>query len=77
MTVTSDGESETINLSMTLEQLNSAKEIAAPQFIATAGKATATQADLYAALGEDIDGEMFSLAPATMNTFLALLLLFS
>lgn len=77
MTVTSEGESETINLSMTLEQLNSAKEITAPQFIATAGIATATQADLYAALGEDIDGEMFSLAPATMNTFLALILLFS
>lgn len=75
-TTLSDGESSTLNISMSLEQLNSVVPVNAPQFIPAAGISTNDQASLYAALGEDFTPDKFNLAPASTRSSLAFMLLF-
>jgi len=72
----SDGETTTLNLSLTLEQSNAAVPVTVPQFLPVAGVSTADQASLFAALGEDFDGAQFNLAPASVKTLAALLVVF-
>ncbi len=75
-TTLSDGEYTTLNMSMSLEQVNSVVTVSVPQFIPAAGISTNDQANLYAALGEDFTPDMFNLAPASTRSTVALLLLF-
>ena len=75
-TTLSDGEYTTLNMSMSLEQVNSVLPINVPQFIPAAGISTNDQASLYAALGEDFTPEKFNRAPASTRSSVALMLLF-
>ena len=72
----SEGETTTLNLSLTLEQSNAAVPVTVPQFLPAAGVSTADQAGLFAALGEDFDGAQFNLAPASVKTLAVLLVVF-
>lgn len=77
-TITDEGEAQTLNLSMTLEQLNAPPPISAPQFIPAAGVSTTDQASLYAALVND-DGsnsDAFNRAPATARSIAAFMFVF-
>lgn len=75
-TTLSDGEYTTLNMSMSLEQLNDVVPVNVPQFIPAAGISTNDQASLYAALGEDFTPEKFNRAPASTRSSVALMLLF-
>jgi len=78
--VTSDGETQTINLSMTLEQSDVCPPISAPQFIPGAGVSTSDQTSLYSALfGANEDGttqEAFNNAPVSLRSLSALTIIF-
>ena len=71
-----EGETTNLNLSTTLEQSNAAAPVTVPQFLPAAGVSAADQASLFAALGEDFDGAQFNLAPASVKTLAALLVVF-
>ncbi|NCB73276.1 MAG: hypothetical protein EOM51_00815 [Clostridia bacterium] len=79
-TVTSDGETQTINLSMTLEQSDVCPPISVPQFIPGAGISTSDQSGLYnAILGGNEDGvtqEAFNNSPVSVRSLSVLSLLF-
>lgn len=73
----SDGEAETLNLSMSLEQSNTAPPVTVPQFLPAAGISTTDEASLYATLAEGLESAQFNLAPASIRVTAALLLVFS
>ena len=75
-TTLSDGEYTTLNMSMSMEQVNAVVPINVPQFIPAAGISTNDQASLYAALGEDFTPDIFNRAPASTRSSVALMLLF-
>ena len=79
-TVTTGGEAQTLNLSMSLEQSSVCPPIAAPQFIPGAGISSTDQAGIYNALvGDSENGtntDAFNRAPMTGRTLAALVLIF-
>ena len=69
ISIISEGETQTLNVSMSLEQLDSPPPITVPQFIPTAGISTSDQTGIYNALLGDSEGapntDAFNLAPMT------------
>lgn len=79
-TITSEGEAQTLNLSMALEQSSTCPPITAPQFIPGAGVSSSDQAGIYNALvGDSEDGtttDAFNRAPMTGRSLAAFVLIF-
>ena len=80
-TMTSDGETQNINLSMTLEQSDVCPPIAAPQFIPGAGVSSSDQNGIYSALfGSSEDGttqDAFNNAPVAVRSLAAFTMIFN
>ncbi len=76
-TISSEGDTQTLNMSMTLEQSSAIPAVSVPQFIPQAGVSTADQAGMFAAVANDsTTSDNFNRAPAAMRSLAAIMLVF-
>lgn len=70
-----EGETSNLNFAMTLEQADTAPAVSVPQFIPEAGLSCSDQAGLFLAINDSVDPAQFMLAPVTVRTLSALLMI--